>query len=386
MPDLIKRWSFLKSLGLGRLIAALALGCALLPGAAAPGQTPKPLTRVTELHPDIDAKTGKTCISADCHPSPVASGVLEHPPFREGHCLACHEDHTTSAGHRLRPLTNAMCLACHTGMAVTTGALSLIHPPGGQRCLDCHNPHQSRQRNLLRDKGQLLICAQCHADFLKESAKLPYRHHYLDPTTECGSCHYAHRRSAAHYVRENVSETCLTCHDLPIRVGERVLDNVAEQINRAPVVHGALTQGSCAACHTPHGSRQPSLLKAGYPAGGYEVYETGQYALCWQCHPKALAENPRDESVTAFRNGPENLHWLHVARLKHGRACHLCHAAHASDAPHLLRETVTFGQWRAPLIYKQKADGGSCQTPCHRERTYSRREAVKPAGSGESVK
>lgn len=367
------------------LIAGCILACTVLPGTTASGQAPRPLTAVVELHPDTDGKYQKTCISAGCHNVQGTSGEPQHPPYREGHCLACHEDHATSSSRRLKPLNNALCLACHTGMALTSDGLKLAHPPGGQLCLDCHNPHQSRQRNLLRDKGQLLICARCHADFLSAAAKLPYRHHYLDPKTECGSCHYAHRRPAEHYIRENVSETCLTCHDLPIHAGDRVLDNVAEQINRAPVVHGAVTQGACTACHTPHGSRQPSLLKAGYPAGGYEVYESGQYALCWQCHPKALAESPRGESATTFRNGDDNLHWLHVGRLKHGRACHLCHAAHASEVPHLLRETVTFGQWRAPLKYKALADGGSCQTPCHRERTYSRLQAVKQDLAGDPV-
>ena len=217
--------------------------------------------------------------------------------------------------------------------------------------------------------------------FLNKAAKLPYRHHYLDPKTECGSCHYAHRRPAQHYLRENVSaETCLTCHDLPIGVEGRVLENVADRIRRAPVVHGAVKQGACPACHTPHGSPQPSLLKPGYPAGNYETYRSEQYAICWQCHAKTLAESPRaaGTGVTAFRNGEQKICTSCTWRgSKRGRACHLCHEAHASDAPHLLREKVRFGQWNTALVYKPDAAGGSCQTPCHKERAYARDQAVK---------
>lgn len=356
--------------------ALILLPCGLLPALHALGAPPAPLTSVITMQPDLDRKYQKNCLSEGCHTAPALPGTPQHPPFREGHCLACHEDHATSQTRLLKTTGNAMCLACHTGMNFTTGTQTLAHPAGGQLCITCHNPHQSGERNLMRSRDGLLICAQCHADFLKQAAKLPYRHHYLDPQTECGSCHYAHRRPEQHYLRENVSETCLTCHDLALRSGNRVLENVAEQIHRAPVVHGALAKGSCATCHTPHGSQQPSLLKAGYPAGNYETYRPEQYTLCWQCHPKGLAESSRGEGVTGFRNGEVNLHWLHVSRLKQGRACHLCHTAHASQTPHLLRETVQFNQWQAPLNYKVLPEGGSCLTPCHRLREYSRLRAL----------
>lgn len=344
----------------------------------AAAQGPAPLTTTPSLSADTDRKYHKTCLSAGCHEPQTHPGEPLHPPFREGRCLVCHDDHATSQPHLIKAGGDALCLSCHTGMTLTTATQTLAHPAGGQHCTQCHNPHQSRERNLLRGKEQLLSCAGCHADFLAKMAKQPYRHHYLDPKTECGSCHYAHRRPGQHYLRENVSETCLTCHDLKIGTAGHVLENVADRINRAPVVHGAVKQGACPACHTPHGSPQPSLLKPGYPAGSYETYRSEQYAVCWQCHAKALAENPHGSGgVTSFRNGDQNLHFLHVTRLKRGRACHLCHEAHAADAPHLLRETVRFGQWNAPLVYKPADGGGSCQTPCHRERQYSRDQAVK---------
>jgi predicted CXXCH cytochrome family protein len=169
-----------------------------------------------------------------------------------------------------------------------------------------------------------------------------------------------------------VGESCLTCHDLPIKIGTRTLENIAERLRTAPVVHGAMREGSCPVCHTPHGSVQPSLLREGYPAGNYESFEADHYALCWHCHSQQLVMNVNGAGVTKFRNGELNLHRVHVVQLKRGRACHLCHEPHVSDPPHLIRTHVTFGSWNAPLIYKATPEGGSCQTPCHDTKTYVR--------------
>ena len=129
----------------------------------------------------------------------------------------------------------------------------------------------------------------------------------------------------------------------------------------------------CQACHTPHGSLQPSLLKDSYPAGNYAKYDRANYGLCWQCHEPALVEAAATLTATEFRAGERNLHHLHVAQFGKGRSCHLCHTAHATDRPHLLRDTVRFGKWEGPLEFKPQPNGGSCATACHREKAYDRR-------------
>ena len=333
---------------------------------------------------DVDGHYQKTCISAGCHAVDLSSRMPKHSPYLEGQCLTCHRDHTSTSTTLLKSRDDAMCLPCHKEAELNAADHQLKHPAGGALCVDCHNPHQSPVRNLLRKEETRLICSKCHEPFLKKAAEYPYRHHYFDPKTECGTCHYAHQRSSNHYLRENVAETCLSCHDLPIAMKGRVLENVADRLRTAPVVHRAMEQGSspgspsgsCPVCHTPHGSEQPSLLKAGYPAGPYGNYQTGNYALCWQCHKSSLAEDPRGDLATNFRNGEVNLHWLHVVKIRRSRSCHLCHEAHASDKPHLMRESVMFGQWNAPLGYQASAEGGSCETPCHSKREYRRNKPV----------
>ncbi|MCX7015111.1 MAG: cytochrome c3 family protein [Candidatus Sumerlaeota bacterium] len=356
--------------------AALCLSCVIGVSTAffaeSGGNAPAPAQT-----PAFDRRYNKACDDSSCHPVKNAGRIPTHSPYLEGQCLVCHVDHQSAAPNLLKEGGDALCRTCHNDEE-TTACGALAHPPQSPPCLACHAPHQSRDPGLTRGEGPLRQCAQCHEPFLLAAERLPYRHLHLDPRGQCADCHYAHRRGAEKYLRENVADTCLTCHDLPLRVDNREIENVGAEIRDSADVHGALkTPPSCPACHTPHGSAQPALLKAGYPAGSYEEYRTEDYALCWQCHSKELAESGQGAGATRFYAGTTNLHRLHVVELRHGRACHLCHEAHASSTPHLLRAEATFGQWTAPLIYEPLADGGRCQTPCHREREYHRGEAAR---------
>ncbi|MFH0794433.1 MAG: cytochrome c3 family protein [bacterium] len=338
----------------------------------------QPQSPTTGWRPDLDHHYGKTCVNSECHPTEDGGKLLKHPPYFEGHCLACHLDHESSQKGLLREGGNKVCLTCHTDLEVDPQSSSLLHPPGDQPCVECHNPHSSPFRNFIRDEEKLLVCAKCHEKFLDDSAKRPYHHEYFNPRGQCGECHYAHKRGAKKHVRENAAESCQTCHDLGIKVDDRTLENVGKRLREAHYIHEPLKGESCPTCHIPHGADQPALLKEGYPAGTHQTYSSGAYELCWTCHDKALAENPEAVGVTNFRDGEKNLHRLHLVELKRGRACHLCHEAHTSDVPHLIRKHVRFGDWGAELTYKPTADGGSCLTPCHLEKKYSRNAKRPP--------
>jgi len=353
----------------GNRVAVLSWTILIL---AAVRSTPADQATTAPLQPDLDSHYRQTCIAAGCHPVRMGGILPKHLPYLEGQCLPCHRDHVSTGTALIKPLDDAMCFQCHTGLDLEKGGQQLKHPPDSGLCLDCHNPHESGVPELLREEKHLLGCARCHEPFLTQSAKLPFRHHYFEPQTQCGSCHYAHRRSSDHYLRENVGETCLTCHDIAIRLAGRTIENVAARLLSANMTHKAMDKGSCAACHTPHGSPQPSLLEPGYPPSNYAPYRRQEFALCWKCHDPSIVEAPLGEKATAFRNGDENLHWFHVANLKRGRACQICHDAHASQKPHLIRDMLRFAKWVTPFNYTATADGGVCVTPCHEEKQYSR--------------
>lgn len=331
-----------------------------------------PAELMAEQTHGIDRHYGKTCTTAGCHATPAEPGVPRHVPFLEGACLTCHDDHSTSSPGLLKPGGNQVCLQCHTGIELAAGTSDAVHPAAPTRCLDCHEPHQGRIRSLLRSEEQLGLCASCHGEFLAQSAQLPHHHQFFEPRTQCGNCHAAHSNREHSYLRSEVTDTCLTCHDLPIQTDSHRLENVAQEVRNAKFVHAAITEKGCPSCHTPHGSVQPSLLKAGYPSGRYAPYQTSDYALCWTCHNPELAESTTSTQATAFRDGSRNLHHVHVVQLKRGRACHLCHEAHAAERPHLLRPSTRFGSWEGQLNWTATPTGGSCSTPCHKEQTYDR--------------
>lgn len=324
----------------------------------------------------------RDCADPACHPQADAGRDILHPAYLERRCKGCHVAPRSLWAPLVRAWPDAVCLRCHADVQWNPRARAVAHPPGGRSCVACHNPHRSRVRNLLRSEARLADCAGCHASFLEQSQASPYRHDHFDLHTECGFCHYAHRPGLGKYVRENGRESCLTCHDMAIPHRGRVLENVARRLKEAPVTHGSPEELSCPVCHTPHGSPQPALLKEGYPAGSHERYSSEQYAMCFRCHPPGLAENAVGSGITEFRAGAVNLHHLHLVGIGKGRACHVCHEAHASDLPHLLRRQVRFGRWDAPLGYESLPNGGRCATPCHPIREYSRSPA--PAAGTEA--
>jgi predicted CXXCH cytochrome family protein len=319
----------------------------------------------------IDTFHNLSCTESECHPSDHSDpSVISHPSFLEQWCDRCHVDHSSSNEMLLKLDRGELCQQCHA--TSETEGHSVVHPPGGGTCVDCHSPHQSSVRHLLRNEEMLKDCAQCHEGDLREAADKPFRHRFFTPQTECASCHYAHRGAETGYMRENLGETCLTCHDMNIRVDGRALENIGTEIRTAPHVHQPLRDNACHECHTPHGSVQPSLLREDYPAGNYAAYDRANYQLCWKCHDAQIVESSETTTATDFRNGSQNLHSLHVLQSKRGRACHLCHSAHASERPHLIRSTMTFGSWSGDFGFEASANGGTCTTACHRPREYNR--------------
>jgi hypothetical protein len=98
------------------------------------------------------------------------------------------------------------------------------------------------------------------------------------------------------------------------------------------------------------------------------------------CHEPDMATVERSTTVTGFRDGDRNLHFLHVNRVEKGRTCRACHEAHSSTMPKHLRESVPFGQWQLPVGFQQSDDGGRCTPGCHKPQVYSRTRP-RPVGT-----
>ncbi len=158
---------------------------------------------------------------------------------------------------------------------------------------------------------------------------------------------------------------CYSCHD------DKELEFTAYKSQHQPVQNG-----SCWACHAPHGGKLKKLLKGNWPEKFYAPYSVETYSLCIKCHGKNKFEYARTSEETGFRNGDRNLHYLHVNKEK-GRVCKVCHGVHGANQENMILDSVPgFGKWQIPIEHKVTETGGACLAGCHKPKYYDREQRV----------
>ncbi len=311
-------------------------------------------------------------LCADCHDD-LLEGEYQHEPASEGWCVECHNPHASPNWRLLRnPDIPSLCWDCHDDHGEAMQGAKFQHPAGD--CTNCHNPHSERYPRMLPAKGRKL-CAECHDDIVEDAEGAAVDHAAVLSGEECLNCHSPHGADYKPQLKDSLENLCLACHDRPLRSGRSVLIDMQSWLADNDNKHEPLTQGGCVQCHVPHGSDHFRMLKKSFPEGFYQKFQTSSYALCFSCHDKRVFTTKQTTSLTGFRDGSRNLHYLHVNRAEKGRTCRACHDFHAASNDHLIRERVRFGQWMLPLGFAAAATGGSCQPGCHPPVSYDREAA-----------
>jgi DmsE family decaheme c-type cytochrome len=252
---------------------ALALGLAVaIPGLAQTSDKPE--------HKDMvltgDAKCTRCHDETDDYPV-LAIAKTPHgvrADTRTPTCTSCHGEsiaHLENPGGKAeRPLPDrtfgknsqtpmevrsAACLTCHQGgnrIHWDRGA----HAENQVACTSCHRIHT--QHDAVRDRvTQTEVCFTCHKT-QRAMLRWPSRHPIEEAKVVCSDCHNPHGTAGPYLlVRDNVNDTCYTCH----------------MEKRGPFVrtHEPVEE-DCTICHNPHGSTNPNLLKVRPPF------------LCQSCH------------------------------------------------------------------------------------------------------
>jgi predicted CXXCH cytochrome family protein len=177
------------------------------------------------------------------------------------------------------------CASCH-GALVKRKNVHVALEAGS--CVDCHQPSDSPGKCQSKlAKGWRLKTSEpglCRECHAR-SGDTPV--HPVIDSMGCTACHDPHGSDQPSLLKAaSIPELCGTCHD---------------GISDFPSTHTPVKQGQCLSCHDPHTSAEPHLLKA-KPA-----------ALCQTCHPT-------DKMVP--------LRTKH-APVREGR-CLQCHSAHGS--------------------------------------------------------
>jgi DmsE family decaheme c-type cytochrome len=295
------------------LVGSMAFGLAAAWGGPPPkAAPPAPVAQSTGYVGD------ETC--ATCHDS-EAKGLhqtlhgkaqnTKTPAAKTGQsCETCHgpgQKHVDSGKKEdIRRFTtmkardvNDACLSCHAKSAGHTGWQGSMHDARNVSCASCHSVHSPKsERAQLKTVTAVQTCESCHkqeAMKVQKSGHMPLR----EGKMECTSCHSPHGSTNVRMLKagNSINESCASCH--------------AEK--RGPFLweHSAGRE-NCASCHDPHGSNNDRMLVAKAPM------------LCQRCHvssrhPATIYDGAQ---LTAASN-----------RLV-GRACVQCHSQiHGSNHP-----------------------------------------------------
>ncbi len=315
-----------------------------------------------------------TC--ATCHDTPLEK--YAHGPFASGQCTVCHQPHEANADNLLRQGDQPdHCFGCHTGVQVRLANSPFVHEPAKQDCTTCHDAHTSGYPYQL-SAPVAESCLACHEDMAERIKSEPVTHDAVFMGEGCANCHDPHAAAGPDLLRDRADHLCMKCHDRPIQANDgRTIADMSSVLNRR-FLHGPVRAGDCAACHSVHGGQNARLLVKRFPDTFYASFDLTNYALCFGCHSDDLVLAEKTDSLTGFRDGDRNLHYLHVNRDTKGRTCKTCHDIHGSDRPDHIASDVPFegSRWAMPINFSKTDQGGSCSPGCHETKTYQRAPAA----------
>ncbi len=190
-----------------------------------------------------------------------------HEPIRRRMCGQCHADPDSEQALSLKRPGADLCVGCHNELSNEIALKSRIHWPvvDEQACANCHNPHASRNANLLAGK-QSTLCGNCHQDSVQRHERSLVKHQPISEG-DCSTCHAPHASNATYLLAASDDiELCGTCHEWQAHsthpIGAKVLD---PRNNNLSV--------DCLSCHRTHGTGNEKL-----------AFFEPKRDLCTECH------------------------------------------------------------------------------------------------------
>jgi len=311
----------------------------------------------------------------DCHDPPPKHEFV-HGPVALGVCRVCHNPHSGPYEYMLPATGNALCFTCHMDMDELVETVTVKHQVIAEEgCQACHDPHAGDfDPQLKKDMGEL--CMECHEPIREIVEEAVVRHGAITEDKKCANCHSPHGGDLPVMLVDKEVNLCLDCHDEPMETDHGPIINMKAWIEKNPERHGPVREGNCTLCHQPHGSKHFRILSHEFPRKFYSPFSVEVYELCFQCHEETLVLDELTATLTDFRNGNKNLHYVHVNQ-KRGRTCRACHEVHAGTKPKRIKDFVPYGTWEYPINFELAADGGKCAPGCHLPRAYNREHAVE---------
>ncbi|MFW6038953.1 MAG: cytochrome c3 family protein [bacterium] len=323
-----------------------------------------------------EASVAATCHR--CHDQVTRAMDALHTPVRDGECIACHAPHAARLPGLLDAAGSDLCLSCHQQFGQQLAEAPVTHEALDEQCDRCHHPHGADQPLALVEAIPQL-CYECHESIQQTATGAAFDHRTaVEAGRACLNCHTPHGGNLDRLMRDLPRRRCLDCHDEPVETADhRTVGSVEQLADEQRFGHGPVRDGQCGGCHQPHGSHNRALLSQPYETRFHQRFTDENYAFCFQCHDANLVvqQSSGELPATRFRNGETNLHALHVND-RWGRSCSVCHATHTAENAKLVRATLRFKQWEAPIGFQPTDTGGFCRAGCHVPLSYDREDPV----------
>ncbi|MBN1252731.1 MAG: hypothetical protein JXA16_11385, partial [Bacteroidales bacterium] len=310
--------------------------------------------------------TEKLC--KEYHDLKINEGDNVHNPVQSGRCHKCHDSHQSDFDSYLKNKMPELCFGCHDN--VGTAIISkYVHAPAKENCFKCHDAHSAKE-SFLVPKTNPSLCYDCHDDLINRINSYQFGHKALNDKKSCTTCHSPHGSSEANFLKLKEKDLCLNCHNKTYKSKTGNVINIKKQLETSVYIHGPVNEG-CSMCHNPHAANNQYLLIDNFPVGSYAPVTKENFALCFNCHTSELIEQKNSKTATNFRDGDQNLHFLHTNGNR-GRNCITCHDMHSSKNEHLIEDKANYGNWEMPIKFINQENGGSCFPGCHSEKKYDR--------------
>jgi DmsE family decaheme c-type cytochrome len=284
-----------------------------------PGAQAKPGTQTPAQAPESDFVGAEVCKA--CHED-VYNNFEKTPHWKTTYdtrggeskqgCEGCHgpgRAHAESGGDKTKIFifknvsaqkSSERCLTCHSMGEDHSNFLRSQHLKNNVSCVDCHSPHHSKDVAHLMKDAQPQLCYNCHGE-VKPAFSKPFHHRVNEGLVKCSDCHNPHGGFLTRQLRSTAAQdtVCFTCH--------------TDKAGPFAFEHAPVKTEGCIACHTPHGSSNPRLLK-----------RSQVNLMCLECH--TLTVDSAAPSIPSFHNQAQKY-----------QACTMCHTAiHGSNSDHFL--------------------------------------------------
>jgi len=174
-------------------------------------------------------------------------------------CADCHNPMEKVSANSLlaRQSISETCYQCHQQQRAEFKKRSHMPlPEGKMSCVDCHNPHGSVTKPLLKADSVNEVCYTCHAE-----RRGPFIWEHAPVRENCMNCHSPHGSNHDKLLQEARPMHCQKCHNPPVGHPGQFFN--ASQTASSALLGGTASQRvigrSCQNCHSQiHGSNHPA--------------------------------------------------------------------------------------------------------------------------------